>query len=115
MQAAIKAATVNTRIFVREHFQKYCSRSAKTKMRAVFFGFVLAQLQGSFEPAPSPKADDRHRPPKVQAGLAFKNPRSERLQFFFNRSRDLMAILLVPSAGFYGQSGRVPNGRLNHG
>jgi len=40
-----------------EHFQKYCSRSAVGEMGAVFlgFGFVSAQLQGSLEPAPSPK------------------------------------------------------------
>jgi len=45
---------------------------------AVFlgFGFVSAQLQGSFEPAPSPKADDRHHSPKP------KNPRSKRLHYF---------------------------------
>ena len=44
------------------------------------FGFVSAQLQGCLEPAPSPKADDRHHSPKT------KNPRSERLQYFFKRS-----------------------------
>src|SRR5882724_350087 len=40
-----------------EHFQKDCSRAAGGEVRAVFlvFGFVLAQLQGSFGPAPSPK------------------------------------------------------------
>jgi hypothetical protein len=31
-------------------------------------------------------ADDRHHSPKVQAGLAIKNPRSAWLQFFFKRS-----------------------------
>src|SRR5258708_23742237 len=40
-----------------EHFQKCYSRSAAIQMRAVFlgFGFVSAQSQGCYEPAPSPK------------------------------------------------------------
>ena len=48
-----------------EHFQKYCSRAIDREVRAVFLSlsFVSAQSQGSFEPAPSPKADDRHRSP----------------------------------------------------
>jgi hypothetical protein len=37
-------------------------------------------VTGLFKPAPSPKADDRHRSPNP------KNPRSERLQHFLNRS-----------------------------
>jgi len=44
------------------------------------FGFVSAQSQGLLKPAPSPKADDRHRSPKV------KNPGSEWLQIFLKRS-----------------------------
>jgi hypothetical protein len=44
-------------------------------------------FEGFFKPASSPKADDRHRSPKVQAGHAIKNLRSARLQFFFKRSR----------------------------
>jgi len=48
-----------------EHFQKSCSRSTVKEAGAVFlgFGFVSAQLRGLFEPAPSPKADDRHHSP----------------------------------------------------
>ena len=40
-----------------EHFQKYCSHAVRKRGKAVFLslGFVLAQLQGSLEPAPSPK------------------------------------------------------------
>jgi hypothetical protein len=40
-----------------ERYQKSCSRSAMKEAGAVFldFGFVSAQLRGSFEPAPSPK------------------------------------------------------------
>jgi hypothetical protein len=66
----------------RERVKKNYSHSAGSEVRAVFlgFGFVSAQLQGPFEPAPSPKADDRHHSPKT------KNPRSEWPQFFFNRS-----------------------------
>jgi hypothetical protein len=36
--------------------------------------------------APSPKADDRHHSPKVEAGPVIKNPRSAWLQFFFERT-----------------------------
>ena len=57
---ATVASPVNTNIFRShdlERLKKYCSRSAKGEERAVFlgFGFASAQLQGSFEPAPSPK------------------------------------------------------------
>ena len=40
-----------------ERLKKYCSHPAGVKTEAVFlgFGFVSAQLQGCFEPAPSPK------------------------------------------------------------
>jgi hypothetical protein len=56
---------LNQIILQSEHFQKYCDCSVWGKARAVFlgFGFVSAQSQGCFEPAPSPKADDRHRSP----------------------------------------------------
>jgi hypothetical protein len=55
-----------------EHFQKNCSHLVGKSDEAVLlgFGFVSAQSQGCFEPAPSPKADDRHHSPKL------KNPRS---------------------------------------
>jgi hypothetical protein len=40
-----------------ERLKKYCSHPAEWKTAAVFlgFGFVSAQSQGCFEPAPSPK------------------------------------------------------------
>jgi len=61
-----------------ERFQKYCSRSAGGKERAVFlgFGFVSAQSQGSFKPAPSPKPRQN---PKILApnGCSFSSNAQE--------------------------------------
>jgi hypothetical protein len=52
--------------FFVEHFQKQYCHSVEHEVEAVFldFGFVSAQSQGFFEPAPSPKPRQK---PKILA------------------------------------------------
>jgi hypothetical protein len=83
-----------------EHFQKNCSHSGNQESRSGLFEFWLrfGSVTGLFKPASSPKADDRHHSPKL------KNPLSERLHFFFKRSKSLHARETT-CGGFLGQRG----------